>query len=99
MIDPKILAIQFKPRFGARPQIYRAPGRVNLIGDHTDYNDGFVLPAAIEFHCWVAISKRADSDFVIFSENLQDTVIVRNVQETKSVLAKWARYPQGVFQQ
>src|SRR5215469_351047 len=99
MIDPKILAIQFKSRFGDWPQIYRAPGRVNLIGDHTDYNDGFVLPAAIGFYCWVAISKRADSDFVIFSENLQDTALVRDVQESSGVVAKWSRYPRGVIRE
>ena len=43
---------------GAR--VYRAPGRVNLIGEHTDYNDGFVMPAAIDLCTWVAIEPRDD---------------------------------------
>ena len=52
---------RFRDRFeGDAAGVYRAPGRVNLIGEHTDYNDGFVLPAAIEFSCWVASSARDD---------------------------------------
>ena len=42
------------------PRIFRAPGRVNLIGEHTDYNDGFVMPAAVEFSTYVAIAARPD---------------------------------------
>lgn len=97
MIDPKLLVAQFKSRFDDWPQIYRAPGRVNLIGDHTDYNDGFVLPAAIGFYCWVAISRRTDDDFVIFSENLQETAIVH--EESGRAVAPWSRYPEGVIRQ
>ena len=41
------LTDQFHAEFGRAPRLYRAPGRVNLIGEHTDYNDGFVLPAAL----------------------------------------------------
>jgi galactokinase len=41
-------------------ELVRAPGRVNLIGDHTDYNDGFVLPAAVELDCWLAFRRRKD---------------------------------------
>jgi galactokinase len=98
-MDPKLLAAQFKLRFGDWPQIFRAPGRVNLIGDHTDYNDGFVLPAAIGFCCWVAISKRADNEFEIFSENFQDTVVLSDGQQAGAVVAKWSRYPQGVIRE
>lgn len=98
-MDAKLLAAKFKSRFGDWPQVYRAPGRVNLIGDHTDYNSGFVLPAAIGFYCWAAISRRADDDFVIFSENLQETVILRDGQDPDDALAKWSRYPQGVIRE
>ena len=51
---------RFRARFGADPHVYRAPGRVNLIGEHTDYNDGFAMPAAIEFYCWVAVGTREE---------------------------------------
>jgi galactokinase len=99
MTDPKALVERFKSRFGDWPQVYRAPGRVNLIGDHTDYNDGFVLPAAIDFHCWTALSRRNDDAFVIFSENVNDTVTVRAELIRRDAPAKWSRYPLGVIRQ
>jgi galactokinase len=55
------LDIEYGPATGsARVEIVRAPGRVNLIGDHTDYNEGFVLPAAIELDTWIAFRRRED---------------------------------------
>jgi len=62
------LAQRFKQIFGGEPRIYRAPGRVNLIGEHTDYNDGFVMPAAIGFSAWVAIAPRSDRKLMMRSE-------------------------------
>ena len=59
---------RFEGLFGTRPQIFRAPGRVNLIGEHTDYNDGFVMPAAVGFFTFVAITARPDRKLVIRSE-------------------------------
>src|SRR5207247_10705784 len=47
---------KFRELYGARARIYRAPGRVNLIGEHTDYNEGLVMPAAIDFYVWVGVS-------------------------------------------
>ena len=60
----------FKARFGTGASVYRAPGRVNLIGEHTDYNEGFVLPSAIGFSCWVGIAPRKDRKLVLYSGNL-----------------------------
>ena len=54
------LTERFRKIFGDRPRIFRAPGRVNLIGEHTDYNDGFVLPAAVAFSTYVAVGGRPD---------------------------------------
>lgn len=69
MVDPRNesrtasaarLAQQFETTFGSRPRIFSAPGRVNLIGEHTDYNDGFVMPCALEFSTHIAIARRQD---------------------------------------
>ena len=62
------LGERFRARYGETPYVYRAPGRVNLIGEHTDYNGGFVLPAAIQQSCWVAAAPRGDSTLAVYSE-------------------------------
>lgn len=64
------LAGEFEKRFGRTPTVFAAPGRVNLIGEHTDYNDGFVFPAAIDRYTWVAASPRADRNITVWSDNL-----------------------------
>jgi galactokinase len=59
----------FREKFGPDPQprLFRAPGRVNLIGEHTDYNDGFVLPAAIDYQVVVAARERGDSQVNVYA--------------------------------
>lgn len=62
---------QFKTRFGRVPTVIgRAPGRVNLIGEHTDYNDGFVMPMALEHATWVAAAPRDDGRIRAVSPSL-----------------------------
>lgn len=59
---------EFEERFDAQPKLLaRAPGRVNLIGDHTDYNDGFVLPIALDRSVWIALRPRNDRRIVVYS--------------------------------
>lgn len=55
-------------------RVFRAPGRVNLIGEHTDYNDGFVMPAAINFYACVAIAPRKERKLEIHSDNFSESV-------------------------
>src|SRR3984893_6600106 len=62
------LALRFEQAFRAHPSISSAPGRVNLIGEHTDYNDGFVLPCAIAFRTYVAVHAREDNKLIMCSE-------------------------------
>ena len=66
------LAQHFEKAFGSPPRIFCAPGRVNLLGEHTDYNDGFVMPCAIGFSTRVAISPRTDRKLVIRSEEFSE---------------------------
>ncbi|HAD12432.1 MAG TPA: galactokinase, partial [Saprospirales bacterium] len=88
----------FRSRYGHEPQItVRAPGRINLIGEHTDYNGGFVLPGAINKAIWFAASRRTDDALVFHAADLQkdfeslsgDTIY----QQEKS----WANYLLGVI--
>jgi len=65
---------EFSRSFHERPLIFRAPGRVNLIGEHTDYNDGFVMPAAIGFYTWIAAGPRQDRTLHVRSEEFGETV-------------------------
>ena len=90
---PVGLEQRFQARYRVQPRLFRAPGRVNLIGEHTDYNDGFVMPAAIQFSCWVAASPREDNKLVIHSENLNQGVTV-NLDDAKP-LGDWSDYAVG----
>lgn len=65
---------EFGARYGSRPSFMaRAPGRVNIIGDHTDYNDGFVLPMAIDRAVWIALRPRDDRSVVLYSLDFGET--------------------------
>ena len=74
MVDPAGLARAFEAAFGRAPRVYRAPGRVNLIGEHTDYNDGFVMPMALDRSTWVAAAPRDDRRLVVRSQEYSETV-------------------------
>jgi len=87
---------RFVARFGATPRVYRAPGRVNLIGEHTDYNDGFTMPAAIEFYCWVAISPREDRVLSIYSEEFSSSAETDLSSAATQPTKSWSDYPIGV---
>ncbi len=72
-VQARDLAVEFAYRFGRTPTVSRAPGRVNLIGEHTDYNDGFVMPAALEFATLTAASQRADRRLRVYSMIMDET--------------------------
>jgi galactokinase len=73
-IEKLIAALEdeYGPDDAAAVEIVRAPGRVNLIGDHTDYNEGYVLPAAIELDTWIAFRRRSDGVVRVASRNSRD---------------------------
>ena len=72
-VQARDLAVEFAYRFGRAPTVSRAPGRVNLIGEHTDYNDGFVMPAALEFATLTAAPPRPDRRLVVYSMIMDET--------------------------
>ncbi len=81
------------------PRTYASPGRVNLIGEHTDYNGGHVFPCALSFNTYVLIAKREDTKVRLYSANFQDKAVVETdlqhiVYDKKQ---DWANYPLGVL--
>ncbi|PYX23091.1 MAG: galactokinase, partial [Acidobacteria bacterium] len=85
----------FQRTFGKPARVYRAPGRVNLIGEHTDYNLGFVLPAAIDLYCWVALSPRPDRQLHVYSTNFDTTVSVDLDDPHLTSRGDWSDYVVG----
>ena len=94
MHDPDLLHSMHRERFHAEPAIFAAPGRVNLIGEHTDYAEGFVMPAAIDFGTLAGISPRADGKIVLYSENQGEEKVFDGIQAKRT--SQWTDYPMGV---
>lgn len=96
MIDIKKASRLFAERFGAAPQwVVRAPGRVNLIGEHTDYNDGFVMPLAIDRAVWIALRPRPDRRVIVHSIDFHDAgeFVLDQWQRSEQ---RWLEYIKGV---
>ncbi|MCS6963276.1 galactokinase [Thermoflexus sp.] len=98
MIHAEARAIHvFRERFGEPPSLRaRAPGRVNLIGEHTDYNDGFVLPIAIDRAVWVAARPRPDRQAYLIAADFGEEAGFSLDGLRPGSLRGWAAYPAGV---
>jgi len=92
-------AVQFQQTFHREPQwIAAAPGRVNVIGEHTDYNDGFVLPMAIDRYTVIAAAPNGSSQITLHSDAAQSPVSLDLAQPLKpGPKGHWANYPVGVI--
>jgi len=96
----KPLEQKFKEVFGKdAEQQFFAPGRVNLIGEHTDYNGGNVFPCAIDRGTYGLVSKRADRNFRMYSENFADLGVMEFTLDelVNDKKHDWANYPKGVI--
>jgi galactokinase len=93
------LAARFQDAFGSAPDgVWQAPGRVNLIGEHTDYNDGFVLPFAIDRTARVAVRARSDSTLRLLSTYGDQGMTAADTSSLDGAGAKgWTKYPLGVI--
>ncbi len=102
MVSPSSLIEDFRKQFPGTPapKMYRAPGRVNLIGEHTDYNLGFVLPVALDLACFTAAAPAGDGILRAFSVNLGETREIATAALADARPAKdWSDYVFGVAQQ
>ena len=92
----ELLTDEFQRSYHTPPMIFRAPGRVNLIGEHTDYNDGFVMPAAIGFYTWIAASARPDRSLHVRSAEFQETVDLSLDSLAGPPRKHWSDFVRGV---
>jgi galactokinase len=94
----KIVTDIFLEKFGDTPLIVRSPGRINIIGEHTDYNEGFVLPAAINKFIYVGVSKRDDDSIMLYAHTFRQS----HQSKLSSVAPNdmgWPNYILGVVNQ
>jgi galactokinase len=98
LIEPQDLKDDFQKIYVSAPELFRAPGRVNLIGEHTDYNDGFVMPAAIGFYTWAAVAARTDNMLNVRSTAFDD-VLSTDMSQTLAARHLWFDYVLGVVDQ
>ncbi|CAM3927012.1 galactokinase [Alkalicoccus chagannorensis] len=90
----------FEAHYGMKPEaVYFAPGRVNLIGEHTDYNGGYVFPCALTVGTYMAVRPREDRQIRLYSDNFPDrgTVIVDLDRLVYDTADDWANYPKGML--
>jgi galactokinase len=89
------IATIFQEKFNAVPTIIRSPGRINIIGEHTDYNEGFVLPAAIDKAIYLAINRRIDDEIHLYADDFKESFVGSTNQVHKTEIL-WANYILGV---
>jgi len=94
-VDKKQISKKFMQHFTGEPRVFQAPGRVNLIGEHTDYNDGFVFPMAIEFYTTVAVAPTYDRKLYIRSRNMDELIAV-DLNDNKKRRNHWSDYVAGM---
>lgn len=96
----KELGESFERRFGHPAEhFFFSPGRVNLIGEHTDYNGGHVFPAAISVGTYAAVSLRDDNEIHAFSANFKDAGMVSFAKDDLKIRQydSWVKYVRGVI--
>ncbi len=98
MVDLSKLRSAFAELSAAEPRVFSAPGRVNLIGEHTDYNEGFVLPMAANLRTYVAVGLRKDGQVRVHSVDLSETASFSLNGEKPSPTGKqdWVSYVEGI---
>lgn len=94
----KQLLSLYRSKFTTEPRIFRSPGRINIIGEHTDYNDGFVLPAGVDKEICMLMARNGSDNFSVFSCDTDEQVSF-NLTNYKNEQSPWAQYIIGVVDQ
>lgn len=98
MISSALLSTLFYDKFQKQPTVLaKSPGRINIIGEHTDYNNGFVMPAAIDKYIYVAITARKDNALHLFSQDY-DEMYISDLSASAQEAPEWSKYIIGVAQ-
>jgi len=99
MIETSVLKNRYKEIFGSEPDLLaKSPGRINIIGEHTDYNEGFVLPTAIDKAIYVAVGKREDQEIHLYAEDFNEKYSI-DLPDLAITDKGWPNYILGVVDQ
>ncbi|WP_433965586.1 galactokinase family protein [Tunturiibacter gelidiferens] len=96
-VDNEQVLQSHRQRFGQQGQIFAAPARVNLIGEHTDYTGGLVMPMAIGFRTVAVVSSRQDQRAVFYSANYNEEASFEVASLERTPVGRWSDYPAGVL--
>jgi len=96
-MDYQKISAEFKSRFGKEPKLFRSPARINIIGEHTDYNDGFVMPAAIDKEIIIAIAENGTSKARIYASDINDFAEFEISDTAPDAKQTWSNYLRGVI--
>jgi galactokinase len=97
MNEPREVLIQtFQDQFHEQPKLFHAPGRINLIGEHTDYNDGFVMPFAIDRGITLAVSPRSDRLLIVHSIEFRESIQIDLKLPERRASGNWSDYVEGI---
>ncbi len=98
MLQPSDIVEQFEQEFSSHPILVQACGRINIIGEHTDYNNGFVLPAAVDKYIYFAMAENGTGECHLHAANLkqQHSFSIQDIQPCDKL---WANYLMGIMQQ
>src|SRR5271163_2247330 len=95
LLEARDLREQFQKLYGQKARIVRAPGRVNLIGEHTDYNEGFVMPVAMDLYTWVGAAPREDPRVHVYSQNVGEHAEMDLQNPNLRLQGHWSAYVLG----
>ncbi len=96
----ELIIKKFYQLFGSHPQLsLRAPGRINLIGEHTDYNEGFVMPAGIDKAIYFCLGKREDKKIIINAFDLKEEIELADITNFEAIPNSWTNHTLGVIKE